>query len=93
MQPIHAVPSHYFNATPWGIEELFRQMDIVDVSWFGDLSFTIDWLFKASGVTAKVDPGEYADLMERIKSFDKLVSYEDLKSVASGVAVHAVKKR
>ena len=92
MQPVHAVPSHYFNATAWGIEELFRNFDILDVSWFGDLSFTIDWLFKASGVAGKVDPAEYTDLLERIKSFDKLLTYEDLKSIASGVAVHAVKR-
>jgi SAM-dependent methyltransferase len=92
MQPVHGVPSHYFNATVWGIQELFRDLDIVKSSWFGELSFTIDWLLKASGVAGKVDPATYADLSDRIKSLDQFVSYEDLKAVASGVAVHAVKR-
>lgn len=92
LQPVHAVPLHYFNATVWGIEELFRNLHIVKTAWFGDLSFTIDWLFKTAGVAERADPAEYADLMQRIKSLDHLVSYEDLKGVASGVSVEARKR-
>jgi SAM-dependent methyltransferase len=91
LQPVHAVPCHYFNATAWGIEELFRNLHIVRTAWFGDLSFTIDWLFKTAGVAERADQAEYADLMQRIKSLDHLVSYEDLKGVASGVSVEALK--
>ena len=92
MQPVHAVPSHYFNATVWGIEELFRNLDVVNVSWFGELSFTIDWLFQTAGVAAKVDRSEYLELMQRIKALDQLVSYEALRGVASGVAIQGLKR-
>lgn len=91
MQPVHAVPSHYFNATVWGMEELFRNYRIVQSNWFGELSFTVDWLYKTAGVAEKADPAEYAELMGRIKALDKLVSHQELRGVASGVSVEAVK--
>ncbi len=91
LQPVHAVPSHYFNATAWGIEELFKQLEIEEVSWFGELSFTIEWLLKESGAAGRMEAGEYAALIERLKSLDALVPYEALRAVASGVAVRAHK--
>jgi SAM-dependent methyltransferase len=91
MQPVHAVPSHYFNATTWGIQELFKSLEILDVSWFGELSVTIDWLFKEAGIAEQMDRGEYDALLSRIRALDPLVSHEALRAVASGVAVHARK--
>lgn len=91
MQPVHAVPGHYFNATVWGLQELFSSIEILETSWFGEVSFTIDWLLKASGAAAQMDPLQYQSLMDQIKSLDSLVSYESLKAVASGVAVLARK--
>ena len=91
MQPVHAVPSHYFNATAWGIQELFKKMEILQVSWFGELSSTVDWLCRASGVVEKASPEEYQLLMEHIRRMDAHVSYEKLQNIASGVAVLARK--
>jgi SAM-dependent methyltransferase len=91
MQPVHAVPSHYFNATAWGIQELFKDLEILDVNWFGELSFTMDWLLKAAGVAEQLDRSEYEGLVEKFKSLDRLVSHEALREVASGVAILARK--
>lgn len=91
MQPVHAVPSHYFNATTWGLQELFRSLEVLEVSWFGELSDTIDWLFKTAGVAEQMDPEEYGALISRIKKLDRLVSHQALREVASGVAVCARK--
>ena len=91
MQPVHAVPSHYFNATTWGIQELFKSLEILEVSWFGELSFTIDWLLKEAGVAEQMNAEEYRALLEKVKSLDVLVSHESLRAVASGVAVRARK--
>jgi len=91
MRPVHAVPSHYFNATTWGIQELFKNMEILSATWFGELSFTIDWVFQVSGVAEGMDQGEYTTLMETIKSLDRHVSHEALREIASGVAVLARK--
>ena len=92
MQPVHAVPAHYFNATVEGVRQLFKDFEVQDVTWFGDLSFTVDWLFKTARVTHQVDAAEYEDLMQRIRKFDALVSYENLRGVASGVAIQARKR-
>ncbi|MBZ5603773.1 MAG: class I SAM-dependent methyltransferase, partial [Acidobacteriia bacterium] len=54
LQPIHAVPSHYFNATIWGAEELFRDLEILERSWFGEVSFTVEWLLKTARVPEKM---------------------------------------
>jgi SAM-dependent methyltransferase len=91
MQPLHAIPSHYFNATPWGIQELFRSVEILELKWFGELSFTIDWLLKAAGIAGRLPEVRYQALIEQIKSFDAMVSYEALRAVASGVSVLARK--
>jgi hypothetical protein len=91
LQPVHAVPSHYFNATAWGIQELFRNLEVLEVSWFGELSFTIDWLLQAAGVAEQLPAEEYRAIMERIRALDPLVSYQALRNVASGVAVRARK--
>lgn len=91
MQPVHDVPGHYFNATAWGIRELFRSLEVQEVSWFGELSFTIDWLLKAAGVVEQIPAEEYQAIMDRVKPLDRLVSYDALRAVASGVAVRARK--
>ncbi len=91
LQPLHAAPSHYFNTTVEGLAELFADFDIEDLSWNGPLSFTVDWLLKASNVAEKLELGEYQHLVERFRQLDPLVSYEDLRSIASGVAVRARK--
>ncbi len=92
MQPVHAVPYHYFNATAWGIEELFKDFEQIETSWFGELSYTIDWLCKAAEIPEQMDEAEYKELMEKIKSLDQLVSHDALRNVASGVALCGRKK-
>ncbi|MFN9001249.1 MAG: class I SAM-dependent methyltransferase, partial [Holosporales bacterium] len=43
MQPLHAVPYHFFNTTVWGIEALFNEANVTTAitEWFGPLSFSI----------------------------------------------------
>ncbi|MGQ9652369.1 MAG: class I SAM-dependent methyltransferase [Phycisphaerae bacterium] len=91
LQPVHAVPGHYFNATAWGIEQLFRGLEILSTSWFGELSFTIDWLLRASGAAAKIGPERVREILDLVKPLDSVISYEELRNVASGVAVLARK--
>jgi tetratricopeptide (TPR) repeat protein len=91
MQPVHAVPSHYFNATAWGLEELFKGMAVKNLTWFGNISFTVDWMLRAAGVQRKMPAAQYRELMARIKEADQYVSQSDLRSVASGVAIEVSK--
>jgi glycogen(starch) synthase len=92
MQPLHAVPYHFFNMTTWGVQELFSSCEILECDWFGELSTTVDWLVRAVGLPAKVAPAELAELTERFRSYDALVSHDDLRPAASAVYLVARKR-
>jgi hypothetical protein len=91
MQPLHAVPSHFFNMTTWGVQTLFAGCEVLECDWFGDLSTTVEWLTQTSGLSAKVDPAELGALLDRFRSYDALVSHEELRGVASAVYLVAQK--
>jgi ubiquinone/menaquinone biosynthesis C-methylase UbiE len=85
MQPIHSEGQHFFNCTPWGIEELFRQFEINDISWEGSLSFLVEWMLKTTHVDRVVAEEEIAPVLKSIKHWDTLIEYERLKYIANGV--------
>jgi SAM-dependent methyltransferase len=90
LQPLHAVPYHFFNMTLSGVEELFSGCEIIASDWFGPLSETVAWLLDASSLTQKVEPARLDHIRSEFREFDDLISHDELKSVASGVhiAVH-----
>ena len=92
LQPLHAVPYHYFNMTYWGVSQLFAGCEEVEAGHFGELSETIDWLLRSAGVATQLPANAYADLRLRLQALDPLVSDAALKSVASGVYL-VVRKR
>ena len=91
LQPLHAVPFHFYNMTLWGVQELFSSCELLASDWFGPLSETITWLLTVANLNDRVP----AEQLERVKadfrSFDELMSHDDLKAVASGVHI-AVRK-
>jgi glycogen synthase len=89
MQPLHAVPYHFFNMTPWGVEELFKSCEILESDWFGELSFTVDWLLKSVNLPGKVSPQRLTKIVDELKRLDALVSHNDLRPAASGVYIVA----
>ncbi|HEX6394493.1 MAG TPA: glycosyltransferase [Acidimicrobiales bacterium] len=92
MQPLHAVPYHFYNMTGWGTEELFKESCSIEESdWFGPLSFTINWIMDAAGITDKMDAVEREEWRSRLSSLDELVDHDSLKAVASGIWVVARK--
>ncbi len=93
MQPLHAVPYHFFNMTTWGVQALFAGCEVLECDWFGDLSTTLEWLTQTSGLSAKVDPAELSTLLDRFRAYDALVSHEELRGVASAVYLVARKPR
>jgi ubiquinone/menaquinone biosynthesis C-methylase UbiE len=90
MQPVHAAPFHYFNMTTWGAEQVFKQFTITKLEWAGELSKTIDWLMGAAGLH-KINYRKCQRIMRKIAKLDPLVSYEDLRAVASGLRIWAEK--
>ncbi len=85
MQPLHAVPSHYFNVTPWGMAELFRGCETVESGWFGSLSGTVAWLMDAAGLPEHLSPEVLEPVRAAFRSFDQVIGHDDLRAVASGV--------
>jgi SAM-dependent methyltransferase len=93
MQPLHAVPYHFFNMTTWGAQELFKSCEILETDWFGTLSVTVDWLLKCVDLPSKVPPPVVRGIVESLEAVDHLISHDELRSVASGVYVVARKPR
>ncbi len=90
-QPLHAVPSHYFNVTPFGAEHLFRAWKSANVSWFGGVRDTVTWWSNLVNLDAKWSPEQVAFFSSLLDDFDNTISYDDLKYFASAVAVRATK--
>jgi SAM-dependent methyltransferase len=91
LQPLHAVPYHYFNMTQWGAEELFRGCDIVESDWFGDLSQSVDWFLRSANLDAKAPAATLASVRRQLRELDRYIAHDDLRSVAAGVYVVARK--
>lgn len=91
MQPLHAVPFHFFNMTPWGVQELFKSCETLECDWFGDLSFTVDWMLKSVNLPDKVPAERLERIVRELEDMDRLVSHDDLRPSASGVHL-AVRK-
>jgi ubiquinone/menaquinone biosynthesis C-methylase UbiE len=83
MQPLHAVPYHFFNMTQWGVEELFSGCEVVEADWFGELSETVDWLLRAANLAEDAPPHLLAELRGRLTELDRYIDHADLKAVAS----------
>ncbi len=93
MQPLHAVPYHFFNTTPWGIKELFTRagLDSVALEWFGHLSGSVKWYLDVCGASGRLAPEELNTILAILGKADAGLSYNDLQPVASAVAMWAVK--
>ncbi len=91
MQPLHAVPYHFFNTTPWGIEVIFVEAGLSseNVEWFGALSESVKWYLDASG--GNISRLERKVLMEILRKVDRKTDYESLKPIASAVAFWGIK--
>jgi SAM-dependent methyltransferase len=92
MQPLHAVPYHFFNTTPWGIEELFLASSLSSeiTEWFGPLSGSFRWYLDSLG-GGGLSPSERETIHKLLLKADANTSYEALKPVASAVAFWGIK--
>ncbi|WP_188704825.1 class I SAM-dependent methyltransferase [Silvimonas iriomotensis] len=92
MQPLHAVPYHFFNTTTWGIEAIFGDADVTGETseWFGPISASVDWYLNACG-GGGLSPAEREQLRQLFLKIDENVSYEQLKPIASAVSFWGIK--
>jgi SAM-dependent methyltransferase len=91
LQPLHAVPFHFYNMTLWGVQELFTTCELLASDWFTPLSETVMWLLAVANLTDRIPPEQLERIRSDFVSFDALMSHDDLKGVAGGVHI-AVRK-
>ena len=63
MQPLHAVPFHFFNITPHGAQLLFADWDVVSTGSFGGLETTMEWFFRVLAADQKVGSDQTAEVL------------------------------
>ncbi len=91
-QPLHAVPSHYFNVTPHGAEHLFQNWEIEVLDWFGGASATVEWWMQLLELERRWDEEKLATMRSLLTEVDGLTSHEQLRYFASGVLTVATRR-
>lgn len=85
MQPLHAVPSHYMNVTPFGVDYLCRDLERLDGGVFGGLAETIGWIGRLVGAESKIGESRFASVIESLTLLDEQLSDAELAQAASAV--------
>jgi SAM-dependent methyltransferase/uncharacterized protein YbaR (Trm112 family) len=90
MQPLHAVPWHFFNITPHGASLLFDGWEIVDLGWFGGLRTTMDWILRLVDAEQRIGTSDVEAILSRLERLDALLPDDALQYAASAVYVEAL---
>jgi SAM-dependent methyltransferase len=85
MQPLHAVPYHYFNTTVWGIQKLFEDFERIAVTSEGSLHDTLTWIYGMTGLREKGHGQEVDQLLGLVKSLDAHIIQDELRKFSSYV--------
>jgi SAM-dependent methyltransferase len=89
MQPLHAVPYHFFNITPHGAQLLFRDWDVHHTGTFGGLSSTMSWFFRLLDADRRIGPDAARSVIDHLATLDATLDAAALEFVASAVYVEA----
>jgi SAM-dependent methyltransferase len=89
MQPLHAVPFHFFNITPHGARLLFEDWQIDAEGTFGGLHTTMEWFFGLLDASSKLGNEAAAAVLSTLADLDRLLSQRELEHVASAVFIEA----
>lgn len=91
MQPLHAVPFHFFNITPHGADLLFEGWDVHHTGVFGGLQPTLTWFFALLDADAKLGQERTSAILSSLGELDSQLSEHELSHIASAVFVEATK--
>ena len=86
MQPLHAVPSHYFNVTPFGLDYLCRDFDKIDSDWSAGPYFTLEWIGRLVSADSLVGADRWAQMLAILNEFDNALSHEQRRFCAGAVS-------
>jgi SAM-dependent methyltransferase len=91
MQPLHAVPYHFFNVTPHGMSLLFERFEVLDQGAFGGLADTVAWFFRLLDAERRIGTSAAHEVIDSLSRLDATMSAGDLAQLASAVYVEARK--
>lgn len=89
MQPLHAVPYHFFNITPHGAALLFAGWDVTATGTFGGLGTTMEWFFRLLDADSKLGAERSASVLSTLRELDDHLDQRELDFIASAVFVEA----
>jgi glycosyltransferase involved in cell wall biosynthesis len=85
MQPLHAVPYHYFNVTPHGIDHLCRSLERIDSGTFGGLEDTIRWIGGLLRAEERLGAERFSGVLDALRALDRQLEPGELDAAASAV--------
>jgi SAM-dependent methyltransferase len=91
MQPLHAVPFHFFNTTGWGLERLFSEFKISRVTHEGSLGETLEWFYRTTALRERGFGDKIDRVINLVRELDQKITPEELKSFSSYVTLLASK--
>lgn len=91
MQPLHAVPHHYFNVTPQGASFLFKEFDTIDQGTYGGSRDTLAWIFRLVEAQSILGEASSSLILDQLATLESHLSPQQLAQFASVVFVHARK--
>lgn len=91
MQPLHAVPFHFFNTTRWGIEKLFENFSIEGIGDHGCLHDTLSWIYSLTSLREQGMSETLDKLLLTVRDLDRFIDENTLRKFASYVSITARK--
>ncbi len=89
MQPLHAVPFHFFNITPHGAHLLLEGFDDPRFGVFGGLGETTRWFFDLVRASERLGEARAQAVLEAMRELDAAMTERELEHLASAVWVLA----
>jgi SAM-dependent methyltransferase len=87
MQPIHSEGHHFYNATPWGVENAFRGLKAIRRWNSTSFEFLVRWGVDVSGLRGQAPEAEIASVLETLRRWDGLIPESKNAYMASSVWV------
>lgn len=88
MQPLHAVPFHFFNTTKWGLEKLFEKFDVIATDAVGTLAQTLEWIYSLVDLPEDQRKNAAA-IVKAVAEVDAYIPAKDLEKFASFIRLEA----
>ena len=85
MQPIHSEGHHFYNATPWGVENAFKTLTTTRLSYATSFESLVRWGAEVSGLAGRVPASEIDAVCRTLARWDALIPEAKKAYMANGV--------